>query len=121
MPHPRPRARLLALALTAVAQPGLAADVEAMCERSSWANEDPTACRCALEALSAEVPADDFALYAEVGAGYFDGLDAGLGRAEAWDAAAVTAGASRGMSLIDVLEVTNPIGRMHAGTLKACD
>ena len=58
--------------------------------------------------------------YANVGALYLQNLANGLDRADAWDTAAKEIGEPRGMSLREVLTITNPIGQMHAKAIKAC-
>jgi len=95
--------------------------IVAMCELAAQAAPDQSQhCECALTALQSQLGGDEFAMYANVGTLYFENLGNGLGRADAWDAAARAVGETQGMSLSDVLQVTNPIGRLHAQAIKNC-
>jgi hypothetical protein len=59
-------------------------------------------------------------IYADVGSRYFENLASGLDRADAWDAAGKSVAEEQGMSFVNVLEITNPIGRLHAQAIKDC-
>lgn len=103
--------------LAATAQDSIAQ----MCETATQvAPEYGNNCECALTALKNEISGDQFGIYADVGNRYFENLAGGLDRANAWDAAAKSIGEDRGMSLVEVLEITNPIGRLHAKAIKGC-
>jgi hypothetical protein len=102
--------------------PALSQDsIVAMCEMAAKAApEQSEHCECALTALQSQIGGDEFAMYANVGTLYFENLGKGLARSDAWDVAARTVGEGQGMALVDVLQVTNPIGRLHAQALKDC-
>jgi hypothetical protein len=62
----------------------------------------------------------DSSAIAAVGSRYFENMASGLDPADAWDAAAKSVGEEPGMSSTDVLEITNPIGRLRAQAIKDC-
>ena len=92
-----------------------------MCEMANQSDPDQgETCTCALNAMKDQLSSDEFEIYANVGTLYLENLTTGLDRAEAWDAAARTVGGERQLPLVSVLEITNPIGRMHAKAIKEC-
>jgi len=95
--------------------------VIAMCEKTAQVfPEQGTGCECALTAIKDQISSDEFEIYANVGTLYLDNITDGLARSEAWDAAAKKIGDERGMSLREVLTITNPIGQLHADAIKNC-
>jgi len=95
--------------------------VIAMCEKTAQVfPEQGNGCECALTAIKDQISSDEFEIYADVGTLYLDNVANGFARSDAWDAAAKKIGDERGMSLREVLTITNPIGRMHADAIKNC-
>jgi hypothetical protein len=92
-----------------------------MCEMTNQgASDDGKICVCALNAVRDQLSSDEFGIYADVGTQYLKNLADGLDRADAWDLAAKTVGNEHELSFVDVLEITNPIGRAHAKAMKDC-
>lgn len=81
---------------------------------------DAATCDCIEQGLRAELGPEDFATYLRVSGDYFDGLDAGLPRAEAWDNAVKAEAAAQGIRFATLLTRTNQIGRLHADAIKSC-
>lgn len=81
---------------------------------------DLATCGCIEEALQAELSPDDLATYMRIGEGYFDAVNAGLPREEAWDNAVKTEATAQGIGFITLLTRTNEIGRFHADSIRFC-
>jgi hypothetical protein len=87
--------------------------VIAMCEMVV-SPEHKSDCECTSTSVKDQISSDEFEIYANVGTLYLENMANGLDRSDAWDAAAKKIGDERGMSLREVLTITNPIGQMHA-------
>lgn len=78
-------------------------------------------CECALNELREAVPANSFAIYADVSARFLRGRGDGLGLVEAWDAGVAAEAEERSVSATGILEATNPAGRAHRDAIRNCE
>jgi hypothetical protein len=112
---------LVVLGLPTLSSSAQESSIVQMCEMAVHAGpEQGNGCECALTIIRNEISGEQFEIYAAVGTLYFENMANGLDQADAWDAAAKSVGAERGMSFVEVLEVTNPIGQLHAQAIKDC-
>ncbi|MHA3980186.1 hypothetical protein ACW9UR_21155 [Halovulum sp. GXIMD14794] len=110
---------LIALACTALPALATAQEIESGSFAICAARETPEICRCADEALAADVDAGDLEIYSAIGMEFVGRYASGTPWADAWDAAADKVGEARGVSS-GLTSRMNTVGRAHRDAIKSC-
>ncbi len=115
----RSATRMVALALSCAA-PALAQGPDGVTAMCLEREETAEVCDCAAQALRDQIGAEDYALYAAIGADYVARLAEGAGRVEAWTDASQAVADESGQGLTALMSQTNDIGQAYRTAIKDC-